>query len=43
MEKLLTYNFEWVLPGHGRIGHTTTAAEMHAKLEECVVRMRKQF
>ena len=21
MEKLLAYRFEWVLPGHGRIGH----------------------
>jgi glyoxylase-like metal-dependent hydrolase (beta-lactamase superfamily II)/ferredoxin len=41
MEKLLAYNFEWVLPGHGRIGHTTPE-EMHTKLEDCVARMKKQ-
>ncbi|HVF55444.1 MAG TPA: MBL fold metallo-hydrolase [Pyrinomonadaceae bacterium] len=39
MEKLLNYNFEWVLPGHGRIHHAT-AAEMHAHLENCVEWMR---
>ena len=41
MEKLLAYPFEWVLPGHGRIGHGT-AEEMHKHLENCVARMRKQ-
>lgn len=41
MEKLLAYGFEWVLPGHGRIGHGT-AEEMHAHLEQCVARMRMQ-
>src|SRR5215472_4460356 len=41
MEKLLTYRFEWVLPGHGRIGHGS-AEEMHAHLERCVARMEQQ-
>jgi len=41
MEKLLTYRFEWVLPGHGRIGHGS-AEEMHAHLERCVARMKQQ-
>jgi hypothetical protein len=41
MEKLLAYNFEWVLPGHGRIDHTTPE-EMHTRLEDCVARMKKQ-
>ena len=41
MEKLLDYRFEWVLPGHGRIGHGT-AEEMHAHLERCVERMRQE-
>ena len=41
MEKLLTYPFQWVLPGHGRIGHGS-AEEMHQHLQECVVRMKQQ-
>jgi glyoxylase-like metal-dependent hydrolase (beta-lactamase superfamily II) len=41
MEKLLAYNFEWVLPGHGRIGHSS-AEEMHKHLERCVAVMRRQ-
>jgi hypothetical protein len=41
MEKLLPYNFDWVLPGHGRIGHTT-AEDMHTKLEDCIARMKKK-
>jgi len=41
MEKLLAYQFEWVLPGHGRIGHGS-AEEMHAHLEHCVTRMEQQ-
>jgi glyoxylase-like metal-dependent hydrolase (beta-lactamase superfamily II) len=41
MEKLLAYQFEWVLPGHGRIGHAS-AEEMHAHLERCVERMKRQ-
>jgi glyoxylase-like metal-dependent hydrolase (beta-lactamase superfamily II)/ferredoxin len=39
MEKLLSYRFEWVLPGHGRIHHDT-AERMHAELEKCVEWMR---
>jgi glyoxylase-like metal-dependent hydrolase (beta-lactamase superfamily II) len=41
METLLAYPFEWVLPGHGRIGHSS-AEEMHNHLENCVARMKKQ-
>ena len=35
MEKLLDYSFEWVLPGHGRIQHDTSA-NMRAHLERCI-------
>jgi len=41
MEKLLAYQFEWVLPGHGRIGHGSVE-EMHDHLEHCVARMKRQ-
>jgi glyoxylase-like metal-dependent hydrolase (beta-lactamase superfamily II)/ferredoxin len=40
MEKLLNYRFEWVLPGHGRMGHAT-AGVMHQHLERCVEGMKK--
>ena len=39
MEKLLTYRFEWVLPGHGRIHHGS-AEEMHEHLKCCVATMK---
>jgi glyoxylase-like metal-dependent hydrolase (beta-lactamase superfamily II) len=39
MEKLLQYQFEWVLPGHGEIHHTD-AATMRQQLEECVAWMK---
>jgi glyoxylase-like metal-dependent hydrolase (beta-lactamase superfamily II)/ferredoxin len=39
MEKLLDYNFEWVLPGHGRIHHDSSA-NMRAHLERCIVWMK---
>lgn len=39
MEKLLTYRFEWVLPGHGRI-HNASADEMHEHLKRCIARMK---
>jgi glyoxylase-like metal-dependent hydrolase (beta-lactamase superfamily II) len=39
MERLLQYRFEWVLPGHGRIGHGS-ADEMHKHLERCVAWMK---
>lgn len=41
MERLLPYQFEWVLPGHGR-RHHASATEMHQLLEQCVQRMRQQ-
>jgi glyoxylase-like metal-dependent hydrolase (beta-lactamase superfamily II)/ferredoxin len=41
MEKLLAYRFEWVLPGHGRIGQSS-AEEMHEHLERCVRQMKNQ-
>jgi glyoxylase-like metal-dependent hydrolase (beta-lactamase superfamily II)/ferredoxin len=39
MERLLGYRFEWVLPGHGRIGHGS-ADEMHEHLRRCVEWMK---
>ena len=35
MEKLLDYDFEWVLPGHGRIHHDSVG-NMRAALRECI-------
>jgi glyoxylase-like metal-dependent hydrolase (beta-lactamase superfamily II)/ferredoxin len=35
MAKLLDYDFEWVLPGHGRIHHDSSL-RMHQHLERCV-------
>jgi hypothetical protein len=39
MERLLDYRFEWVLPGHGRIGYGS-ADEMHEHLRKCVAWMK---
>ena len=39
MERLLDYDFEWVLPGHGRRAHLSLA-EMRRQLEECITRMK---
>jgi glyoxylase-like metal-dependent hydrolase (beta-lactamase superfamily II)/ferredoxin len=39
MEKLLGYNFEWVLPGHGRIHHASAEA-MHTHLRRCIEWMK---
>ncbi|MFL6208886.1 MAG: MBL fold metallo-hydrolase [Pyrinomonadaceae bacterium] len=39
MARLLDYNFEWVLPGHGRI-HNAPAREMRAHLRRCVEWMK---
>jgi glyoxylase-like metal-dependent hydrolase (beta-lactamase superfamily II) len=39
MQKLLDYEFEWVLPGHGRIHHDS-AAHMRAELERCIAWMK---
>ncbi len=40
MERLLGYRFEWVLPGHGRIGHDS-AERMHDKLSHLVIEMTR--
>jgi hypothetical protein len=39
MEKLLDYDFEWVLPGHGRIHHDTPQAN-RAHLVRCIEWMK---
>lgn len=39
MEKLLAYDFEWVLPGHGRI-HQESATRMRSHLERCIEWMK---
>jgi glyoxylase-like metal-dependent hydrolase (beta-lactamase superfamily II)/ferredoxin len=39
MAKLLDYDFEWVLPGHGRIHHDS-AANMRAHLARCIEWMK---
>jgi glyoxylase-like metal-dependent hydrolase (beta-lactamase superfamily II)/ferredoxin len=39
MEKLLSYEFQWVLPGHGDIHHAD-ARSMHEHLKRCVSWMK---
>jgi glyoxylase-like metal-dependent hydrolase (beta-lactamase superfamily II)/ferredoxin len=39
MHRLLDYDFEWVLPGHGRIHHDSTA-NMRVQLERCIEWMK---
>ncbi|HEV7376458.1 MAG TPA: MBL fold metallo-hydrolase [Pyrinomonadaceae bacterium] len=39
MEKLLDYDFEWVLPGHGRI-HQDTPDSMRSHLRRCIEWMK---
>jgi glyoxylase-like metal-dependent hydrolase (beta-lactamase superfamily II)/ferredoxin len=39
MEKLLDYEFEWVLPGHGHMHHDS-ASKMRAHLESCISWMK---
>jgi glyoxylase-like metal-dependent hydrolase (beta-lactamase superfamily II)/ferredoxin len=39
MERLLSYSFEWVLPGHGR-RHREAAPRMRRELESLVARMK---
>jgi glyoxylase-like metal-dependent hydrolase (beta-lactamase superfamily II)/ferredoxin len=39
MERLLDYDFEWVLPGHGRRAHRPPV-EMRQHLRDCIVRMK---
>jgi glyoxylase-like metal-dependent hydrolase (beta-lactamase superfamily II)/ferredoxin len=42
MEKLLQYEFEWVLPGHGVINHANSTT-MHQHLENCVEWMKTRL
>ncbi len=39
MEKLLSYDFEWVLPGHGRI-HQDSSKNMRVHLARCIEWMK---
>jgi glyoxylase-like metal-dependent hydrolase (beta-lactamase superfamily II) len=39
MERLLEYDFEWVLPGHGRI-HQDSRPNMRAHLVRCIEWMK---
>jgi len=41
MEKLLNYDFEWVLPGHGRIHHDS-CENMRAHLKRCISWMKRR-
>jgi glyoxylase-like metal-dependent hydrolase (beta-lactamase superfamily II) len=41
MEKLLNYDFEWVLPGHGDIHHDSVN-NMREHLKRCLAWMQKQ-
>lgn len=41
MEKLLAYDFEWVLPGHGRIHHDS-CENMRAHLQRCIAWMKER-
>ena len=41
MEKLLAYNFDWVLPGHGRIHHDSSE-NMRAHLKRCIAWMKER-
>lgn len=41
MERLLNFDFEWVLPGHGRRFHAVVN-EMHAELNKCISWMKEQ-
>jgi glyoxylase-like metal-dependent hydrolase (beta-lactamase superfamily II)/ferredoxin len=40
MQKLRDYEFEWVLPGHGRIHHDSVTS-MQAELERCIDWMKR--
>jgi glyoxylase-like metal-dependent hydrolase (beta-lactamase superfamily II) len=41
MERLLDYEFEWVLPGHGWKYQAASPAAMRAELGQLVKRMRR--
>jgi hypothetical protein len=40
MERLLAYEFEWVLPGHGQRFRADSPAAMRRELERVIARMR---
>ena len=40
MERLLDYDFKWVLPGHGRRHHAASAFQMRENLKDCIERMK---
>lgn len=42
MERLADYEFEWVLPGHGRRVQAKDAAQMKEYLQACITRMKGQ-
>ena len=42
MERLLDFDFEWVLPGHGRRYQAISAAEMRREIEHVIARMRRR-
>ena len=42
MEKLLAYDFEWVLPGHGDM-HNDSAGNMRLHLERCISWMKTRI
>lgn len=41
MERLLAYDFEWVLPGHGRRFRAASAGTIRAALVRLLERMRQ--
>lgn len=43
MERLLDYDFEWVLPGHGRRFRASDAHQMKEQLKDCIRRMQWNF
>jgi len=42
MERLLNYDFKWVLPGHGRRVHLSSSL-MREQLAGCIARMRRRL
>jgi glyoxylase-like metal-dependent hydrolase (beta-lactamase superfamily II) len=40
VERLLDHRFEWVLPGHGRRFHATSAAAMRAEVVRLLAAIR---
>jgi hypothetical protein len=42
MERLLDFEFEWVLPGHGGRFQAESPAVMRAEMERVLARMRRR-